>query len=82
MLTVQPEHKFADYPGVLPYKRSKEMFSRELDSEERCVRGTIVKGLTDKDMMLLDVFEGIVSISQPATIAALMDELRNTGAKR
>ncbi|KAI0710222.1 hypothetical protein C8Q76DRAFT_859136 [Earliella scabrosa] len=54
--------KFADYPAVLPYTKSKELFTSsgqaELTEEERTVRGTFVKGLTDSDIALLDLFEG------------------------
>jgi hypothetical protein len=53
--------KGADYPGILPYSRSKTMFGRELDQEEKSVRGTLVTGLTTSDTMLLDIFEGDVS---------------------
>ncbi|EIW84373.1 hypothetical protein CONPUDRAFT_142687 [Coniophora puteana RWD-64-598 SS2] len=49
---------WADYPGIVPYKNSRSMFSRELTEEERSVRGTMVTGLTERDIRLLDVFEG------------------------
>ncbi|KAI0787723.1 hypothetical protein C8Q74DRAFT_1253440 [Fomes fomentarius] len=54
--------KFADYPAVLPYKKSAELFASvgkaDLTPEERTVRGTFVKGLSDQDIALLDLFEG------------------------
>ncbi|KAI0749388.1 hypothetical protein C8Q80DRAFT_1269275 [Daedaleopsis nitida] len=54
--------KFADYPGVLPYTKSHELFVKsgrgDLPQEDRTVRGTFVKGLNDKDIALLDLFEG------------------------
>ncbi|EGN98607.1 hypothetical protein SERLA73DRAFT_181151 [Serpula lacrymans var. lacrymans S7.3] len=50
--------KLADYPGIVPYSRSKTMFDHELDLEERSVRGSLVTGLTAADMKLLDIFEG------------------------
>ena len=37
------------------------MFSEDLGLEERSVRGSLVVGLSDKDMRLLDLFEGSVS---------------------
>ncbi|TFK75030.1 hypothetical protein BDN72DRAFT_832739 [Pluteus cervinus] len=51
--------KWAEYPGVVPYSRSsKSLFTRELEPEERCVRGTLVTGLTEADLGRLDYFEG------------------------
>ncbi|KAF8199547.1 hypothetical protein BJ912DRAFT_949375 [Pholiota molesta] len=50
--------KGADYPGVLPFSRGEKLFSRTLTREERSVRGTLVKGLTEEDMKYLDIFEG------------------------
>jgi hypothetical protein len=52
----------ADYPGVIPYDKSKKLLGRELSFEERSVRGTLVANLTNSDMGLLDVFEGNVCI--------------------
>ena len=37
------------------------MFSRDLAPEERSVRGSLVVGLSERDMRLLDIFEGDVS---------------------
>jgi hypothetical protein len=34
---------------------------RELTSDERSVRGVVVKGLTGSDLRHLDVFEGVAS---------------------
>lgn len=50
--------KDADYPAILPRERSKVLLGRELTSEENSVRGTLVSGLTAKDIAILDVFEG------------------------
>ncbi|KAF8806978.1 hypothetical protein BYT27DRAFT_7140509 [Phlegmacium glaucopus] len=51
--------KYADYPGIIPYTRGKALFKdRELDQEERSVRGTLVTGLTESDIRALDIFEG------------------------
>ncbi|KAH7873728.1 uncharacterized protein C8R40DRAFT_1048611 [Lentinula edodes] len=50
--------KYADYPGVVPYRKGQTLFTRELTHEERCVRGTMVTGLTSQDMTCLDYFEG------------------------
>ena len=37
------------------------MFDRDLEPEERTVRGTLVLGLTNEDIRLLDVYEEDVS---------------------
>lgn len=50
--------KHADYPGIVPYEKSKSIFRRDLSREENSVRGTLVTGLTDQDVEHLDVFEG------------------------
>ncbi|OSD06492.1 hypothetical protein PYCCODRAFT_1431487 [Trametes coccinea BRFM310] len=54
--------KNADYPAVLPYSRSRDLFlqagQKDLTPEERTVRGTYVSGLSDRDIALLDLFEG------------------------
>ena len=56
--------QFADYPGLLPYKRSRQLFAEagheEPPTDQRNVRGTLVIGLNDKDIALLDLFEGDV----------------------
>ena len=52
--------KYADYPALLPYEKSRQFFDRELSREERCVRGSYVTGLTEADMKKLDYFEGDV----------------------
>ncbi|KAH9939509.1 hypothetical protein B0H21DRAFT_756604 [Amylocystis lapponica] len=62
LLTEHTRHqiKDEDYPAVLPYSRSRALFTsqnRELAPEERTVRGTLVQGLTAPDIDLLDVFE-------------------------
>jgi hypothetical protein len=46
---------------MVPYSRSREMFRDDLEPEERYVRGSVVVGLSDKDMKALDIFEGNVS---------------------
>ncbi|KIK97759.1 hypothetical protein PAXRUDRAFT_135635 [Paxillus rubicundulus Ve08.2h10] len=52
----------ADYPGIVPYSRSRGMFDHELEFEAKSVRGCLVIGLTSEDMRLLDIFEGNVSV--------------------
>ena len=54
--------QFADYPAIVPCKRSKTLLGRELTQEENSVRGTLVTGFTAMDIMFLDVFEGDVRI--------------------
>ncbi|KAG6817680.1 hypothetical protein H0H87_005439 [Tephrocybe sp. NHM501043] len=48
----------AEYPGMIPYEQSRILVKRELSPEERSVRGTLVTGLSDKDLQFLDDFEG------------------------
>ncbi|KAF9065592.1 hypothetical protein BDP27DRAFT_1331798 [Rhodocollybia butyracea] len=50
--------RYADYPGLVPWPKAQSLFDRELTQDERCVRGTLVTGLTKKDMVRLDNFEG------------------------
>ncbi|KAH8118220.1 hypothetical protein DFH11DRAFT_1503906 [Phellopilus nigrolimitatus] len=50
--------KECDYPGVVPYEKSRELFNHDLAREERSVRGNLVTGLSKEDIELLDVFEG------------------------
>ncbi|KAK7452703.1 hypothetical protein VKT23_012105 [Stygiomarasmius scandens] len=50
--------KHATYPGIIPYEQGRHLFDRELDREEKSVRGTIVTGLTESDMRKLNYFEG------------------------
>ncbi|KAF8558149.1 hypothetical protein OG21DRAFT_1290707 [Imleria badia] len=50
--------KGADYPGIVHYSQSQAMFSRDLKLEERSVRGSLVVGLSDEHIRLLDIFEG------------------------
>ncbi|KAI6042508.1 hypothetical protein EDC04DRAFT_2658480 [Pisolithus marmoratus] len=54
--------KGADYPAIVPYSLSRSLFDRDLEEDERCVRGSLISGLTDEDVRLLDVFEGDASI--------------------
>lgn len=49
-----------DYPGILPYSKSRSLFSSDLDREDRCVRGSLVTGLSELDVKVLDEFEGAV----------------------
>ncbi|KAL0954482.1 hypothetical protein HGRIS_003451 [Hohenbuehelia grisea] len=52
-------NQYADYPGILPYETSKTFFGFTLDDQEtRSVRGSMVTGLTERDLELLDIFEG------------------------
>ncbi|KAH9850314.1 hypothetical protein C2E23DRAFT_836025 [Lenzites betulinus] len=54
--------KHADYPAVIPYSDSRILFEEsgrgDLSPEDRTVRGTLVQGLNDRDISLLDLFEG------------------------
>lgn len=48
----------ADYPAIVPYSLSRSLFDRDLEADERSVRGSLVSGLTNEDVRLLDDFEG------------------------
>ncbi|KAI0671654.1 hypothetical protein C8Q78DRAFT_1030218 [Trametes maxima] len=64
ILLEHTRHKIrnADYPAVIPYTRSSALFQstgqNDLAAEDRTVRGTFVQGLNDRDISLLDLFEG------------------------
>ncbi|ORY56810.1 pyridoxal phosphate-dependent transferase [Leucosporidium creatinivorum] len=47
-----------DYPAVVAASAGKAIMGRELTAEEGRVQGSLVSGLTDKDVALLDEFEG------------------------
>jgi len=75
--------KHADYPAVIPYSHSKSMFDRELSPEEKSVRGSLVTGLSEAEVLLLDVFEGdeyvrnlvpVYPLSQPTTLSPYMHQ--------
>ncbi|EIN10903.1 hypothetical protein PUNSTDRAFT_63888 [Punctularia strigosozonata HHB-11173 SS5] len=68
----------ADYPGILPYENSRVLFERDLEPEQRCVRGTLVRGLTDSDVRSLDFFEGAVRVSS-LRIHMSREDPRSTG---
>ncbi|KIO15108.1 hypothetical protein M404DRAFT_119676 [Pisolithus tinctorius Marx 270] len=55
-------HQGADYPAIVPYSLSRSLFDRDLEADERSVRGSLVSGLTNEDVRLLDDFEGDVGI--------------------
>ncbi|KAI0635850.1 hypothetical protein C8Q77DRAFT_1099974 [Trametes polyzona] len=64
VLLEHTRHKIqrADYPGVVPYSQSQALFRSsgrgDLAPAERTVRGTFVQGLNERDVALLDLFEG------------------------
>ena len=51
---------------MIPYSKAQELLGRDLAAEDRSVRGTLVTGLNDADVALLDVFEGDVRFSDVA----------------
>ncbi|XP_006459406.1 hypothetical protein AGABI2DRAFT_191392 [Agaricus bisporus var. bisporus H97] len=66
--------KLADYPGVVPLARSSyKLFNgrEDLSQEDRCVRGTLVTGLTRHDIRLLDYFEGTEYTRDPVKVHPL-----------
>lgn len=50
-----------DYPGIIPYAKSKQLMGRELTPDERSVRGVVVNGLTEAEIQVLHDFEGMVT---------------------
>ncbi|KAG6879556.1 hypothetical protein C0992_001561 [Termitomyces sp. T32_za158] len=50
--------KRAEYPGMVPYEESRELIGHDIPLEDRSVRGTLVIGLSPRDIALLDIFEG------------------------
>ncbi|KAL5504301.1 hypothetical protein ACEPAH_8375 [Sanghuangporus vaninii] len=73
---ILPEHtrhhiKNCDYPGVVPYKKSRQLFDRDLTPDERSVRGNLVIGLSEKDIEFLDVFEGDEYIREKTRVYTL-----------
>ncbi|KAF8635179.1 hypothetical protein AX15_000511 [Amanita polypyramis BW_CC] len=60
-----------EYPAILPYEKGGKLFDRELELEERCVRGTLVIGLTSANIRKLDVFEGNEYIRQTVLVHPL-----------
>uniref|UniRef100_A0A0W0EXW3 Calcineurin-like phosphoesterase domain-containing protein n=1 Tax=Moniliophthora roreri TaxID=221103 RepID=A0A0W0EXW3_MONRR len=51
--------QFAEYPGIIPYPTAREkLLKQDINQDDRCVRGSLVVGLTERDILFLDVFEG------------------------
>lgn len=67
----------------MPFTRSKEelLQGKDLSEEDICVRGTLVNGLTIKDIRLLDFFEGTVSITTKHHVDAHLMSLGGTGVQ-
>ena len=61
-VSIQTLPQNAEYPGIVPYERGRQLFDRDLEQEERSVRGTLVRGLTLTDIGHLDIFEGDVRL--------------------
>ncbi|KXN84713.1 hypothetical protein AN958_12140 [Leucoagaricus sp. SymC.cos] len=63
--------KREEYPGIVPFPQSKEKLFKgrdDLPQEDRSVRGTLVTGLTVRDMRLLDFFEGTEYARDPVKV--------------
>ncbi|KAG6862559.1 hypothetical protein C0995_000107 [Termitomyces sp. Mi166 len=43
---------------MVPYEQTRVLIGHDLPLEDRSVRGTLVIGLSQKDLELLDIFEG------------------------
>ncbi|KAK0469649.1 uncharacterized protein EV420DRAFT_1495889 [Desarmillaria tabescens] len=67
--------KSEEYPGVIPFSRGQALFGRELTQEDKCVRGTLVHGLTNMDILLLDIFEGTEYTRGPVPVHPLEDAI-------
>ncbi|KAG6909073.1 hypothetical protein DXG01_002227 [Tephrocybe rancida] len=63
----------AKYPGMVPYEQSRILIGHELSPEERSVRGTLITGLSDKDIRLLDMFEGPEYVREGVDVHPLND---------
>ncbi|EIN10901.1 hypothetical protein PUNSTDRAFT_64285 [Punctularia strigosozonata HHB-11173 SS5] len=61
----------ADYPGVLPYEKSRQLLGDGISEDDKCVRGTLVAGLTPSDISFLDVFEGDEYTREPVLVHPL-----------
>lgn len=57
----------------MPYEKDRAFFKRDLCREDRCVRGTYVKGLSAKDIRFLDIFEGSVRVLLIGRRALIID---------
>ncbi|KAK2460319.1 hypothetical protein APHAL10511_007708 [Amanita phalloides] len=80
--------KNADYPGIVPYETGRKLIDRELEPEERCVRGTLVTGLTMADIKRLDWFETddyireVVSVYPLEELTALENFVHDEGQNK
>jgi len=63
--------KRGDYPGMLPYSKSRSMLDHDLEPEDRSVRGSLVFGLSEADISSLDVFEGDEYVRQKVQVHPL-----------
>lgn len=68
--------KGVTYPAIVPYSLSRSMFDRNLGPEEISVKGSLVSGLTNEEVRLLDVFEGDVSSNAVLNFGLLRFSLR------
>ncbi|KAF8905110.1 hypothetical protein CPB84DRAFT_1960658 [Gymnopilus junonius] len=64
------EVKGCDYPGIIPFDKGVRIINKPLTREERSVRGTLVTGLTDEDIVYLDRFESDVGIHEKDSASA------------
>ena len=49
--------------AIIPFEEARALIGKDLPREEKCVRGSLVYGLSQVDRELLDIFEGDVSHS-------------------
>lgn len=66
--------KHADYPAIVPVTTLQQKQGKEKDSDEPCVRGTFVSGLTDGDIWRLDIFEGDEYARRDVKVALLHND--------
>lgn len=70
-----------DYPAIISSSASQAWFKSELSMEQRSVRGTLVTGLSDEDLALIDLFEGeeynraLVAVHPLTACTPFMDSL-------
>ncbi|TDL28248.1 hypothetical protein BD410DRAFT_761749 [Rickenella mellea] len=68
----------ATFPAVIPFEQSRLLIPEEIPMTEQCVRGVLVRGLTEKDMKFIKSFEGnlyeyVVADVQPLKQFASLD---------
>lgn len=58
-----------DYPGVVRADLGRAVMGRDLTEDESRVRGTVVRGLNQSDIEVLDLFEGDVRATSSRSLS-------------